>query len=148
MELRVKDLEHFEPRFQQIFSPLLQIFGETKLSPGLRDFADRNEEERLAHKFYGKEAQVIRAILRLRDLGEFSPTIGRITDEINTAQKKYHNMHPRRVGSIVRGLGLRTRRKNTGFIIEPTIEEIENLANNYGIDCNLLNDNVPEYIWL
>jgi energy-coupling factor transporter ATP-binding protein EcfA2 len=147
-ELRVKDLKHFEPRFQQIFSPLLQIFGETKLSPGLRDFADRNNEERLAHRFYGKEAQVIRAILRLRNLGDISPTIGKITDEINTSQKKQLNMHPRRVGSIVRGLGLRTRRKNTGFIIEPTIQELEIHANNFGIDCNLSNDNGPEYIWL
>ncbi len=140
-----------EPRLQEILLPLKAIAqGDTALEATLDEFIRGMQEELEEDRRNSLPALVLEAILSIReDEGELSAKA--ITERLNQGDLvKEHMEHPeqgispRRVGAIVRGLGLRTRQATTSrrAIIQWDNHRIAILCRRYGF---LIPQNNPSH---
>jgi hypothetical protein len=142
---------NLEPRLQEILLPLKAIAqGDTALEATLDEFITGMQAELNEDRRNSLPALVLEAILSIREEGgELSATA--ITERLNEGDLvKEHLEHPergispRRVGAIVKSLGLRTRQATTSrrAIIQWDNHRIAILCRRYGF---LIPQNNPSH---
>ena len=127
-----------EPRLAQIFVPLLSVIEDAGARQALRQVAREYHRELVADRGMDIEAQILEII---RELQESSYGLGLSIKEIATRFIEQHGedferkITPHWVGHIVRRkLGLKTERKETGYIISSAEgPKLSRLFEKYGI---------------
>ena len=128
---RVDGLEEYEPRLKEIIRPLSLILGETSISDNMKHFLDEENDNRIADRWDGHEGKVGQAIL-INNNNNHHPTVGEITREVNRSITNGYKLTDRKVGQIIKGLGIPKRRTNSGIVIEPREDQLKSLERRYG----------------
>lgn len=120
---RILGLEKYNGRFRDVFSPLFQVTGETNignLKPFIQEASDTLEEN-----LYLSEDKCV-AIVTLRGIQD-KGLVGCL-DISRTLTSQYGlQMHPRRIGSVLRTIGIKTRKTSAANVVDNTPENIEKL---------------------
>lgn len=131
----IPGLEKYEPRLCELLAPLILVTGDNKMTEDIERIANQINLDRRAINSLGIEGKVAQSICALCD-GEYTPTVGDIANHANATRIGQAPTSPRRIGSIIRGFGIETRRTANGFVINPNINQLQSLARRYGIDID------------
>jgi len=124
-------------RLNDIAAPLWQIIK--LVSPScchiFEDFVRECHESRREGKASTIEAEVIKALLELKDEVEDGKIeVDRITDKVNDERKDFHKESARYIGKVLRRLGFQPSRKHASkrrYYYD--VELLDNLAVEYGL---------------
>lgn len=134
-----------EPRFNQIFVPLMSIVSDEKLRAELRDVARSYHEELLLDRGMDVEGQVLQAIrYRFSASGNAPVSMKDVTEEFlrRYGQEYDRLVTPKWIGSIVRRrLQIRTQKSHGVFVIPITeAAKLQLLYERYGISGDFGDD--------
>jgi len=126
-----------EPRLAQVFVPLLSTIDDPEARQALRQVAREYHRELVADRGMDIEAQVLEIIQNLQKEGEAALSIKEIANRFidRHGEDFERKITPHWIGQIVRRkLGLKTERKEIGYVISPTEgPKLARLLEKYGI---------------
>lgn len=136
-----------EPRLNQVAVPIMSLIEEEhvikEFQQQLCEYNDNMKSDRSLDEGY----QVIVAVVRLREQGNWEPTVKQISDQVNQDQEGDPDwLTPKRVGVILRRcLNLKTKRTRYGFILlRDNTKKVDWLIDRMGIEVmepvNIVND--------
>lgn len=137
-----------EPRFNQIFVPLLSIIGDARARAELKELAARYHRELIADRGMDTEAHVLEVI---RDALESAPEGQVAIKDIASWFADRHGedydrkITPKWIGNVVRRkLQLKTQKSHGVFVIAPTEKpKLERLYEKYGVTTGPAADQAP-----
>lgn len=133
-EDKISGLDSAEPRLAEIIKPLLQILGEGELSAEMKSYIEQDTDERRNNLALGDDGMVVEALFDAWPTnGGTRPYVGEIAERVNARRKYDYLLSDRKVGAIIRKVGLKTERTGPGFVVVATIDQLESLARRYGI---------------
>lgn len=134
-DVLIDDIDNYEPRMAEIVLPLFQTTGEKNIPAEIKEYLDGQNEDRLALLGLNDEGIFAEVILTLFEENDGkNPTIKNVTRLGNQRREPQYPLNERKVGDIIRGLGLRTHRTGMGFIVQATPNQLERIAKRYGIN--------------
>ena len=129
--LRVHGLENYEPRLAEILTPLFQVVNETKLPETTKAFIDQSNEDRAAELGMSDEGMVACAILTMLSKLDKNIFIKDIAEEANKHRNGLYTLSDRKVGEIIKGLGIRKVRMGAGICIRISPAQEQQLVKRY-----------------
>lgn len=137
-----------EPRLNQIIYPLSSVIDDKEIMEKLKKYIKNYNQELITDRGLTIEATILRIIIVLIRNNNFDITVQKITTIYNSDEaKEDKNLSAKRIGGILRKkLGLKTERRNMGYIldIEHAKNEIPNICKKYGFSDEEVNKvNLP-----
>ena len=107
-----------EPRLAQIMTPLLSIIEDEAVRAEICKLAREYNQDFTEERNMSFDAEILGAILQCFENGLIKPTIKEIADKYNQPYSNDRDkILPRRMGSIIRRLKLKSTRENHGYVL-------------------------------
>ncbi|MDX1418196.1 MAG: hypothetical protein R3293_28610, partial [Candidatus Promineifilaceae bacterium] len=130
----VLGMSEYEPRLVEVLSPLLMTTHSDQLGDNLKVVADWHNESLKTFRDMGDEGAVVKVLLDHYSRFSNPPKVIDLSIMITADYPFAFRVNPRRVGSILRGLGFEPRRGGGGnYIVPATEQQLEELALRYEI---------------
>jgi len=127
---RMECLKHYEYRLQEILMPLLIVTGENTLPEEVRQFGDEIRDMLIDERINSDQGFVFRALAELDHIGKAEVSPGEVSSLLAT---KGIIMDSRKIGNVLRILGLKGRRVNRGMVYTIERKKLQDQASRYGI---------------
>lgn len=126
------DNPNIEPRDYEMIAPLVFVTNSHIAQETIIRYLEHRKQENEARIGLEIEGRVISKIAEMYD--DKKPiTIKELTKYLIDDKIVPNYTNEKYVGNVVRGLGLRVRRRNTGFIIDERKEKINDIGKRYGL---------------
>jgi hypothetical protein len=132
----IENVDRYGPRFVELLTPLIASAMENELTDELEEFALQQYEDQKAHISLGDEGILVEVILSLSSLDKPPPTVKEIAQEVNKRRGRQYPLTPKKLGGMIRGLGLQTHRIKKGYVLIHNPAQLMMLSRRYGIQWN------------
>lgn len=127
---RMECISSFEGRLQEILMPLLLVTGETSLPDEIKEYAEEIADLAREDRLHSDEGLVLSVLVELNRIGKIEVSPGEVNSLLAA---KGITMPPRKIGSVLRILGLKGRRVNRGMIYVMDKKRLQAQAKLFGI---------------
>ncbi len=127
-------VENIEDRVNQIFLPLLSVIDDENVRSSMEKFIWDYNQELIKERGMTLEAEVVEVIVEMIGEGNTEPSIKEIAERYNNKYEvsEKSKIKPRKVGNIVRKMGIETKRGSDGYYhICNDTEKVEKLKRKY-----------------
>lgn len=130
--LIIPDLNRYDPRLIETILPLLQVTSETTIPEEVKDFMDKERDNRLFLLSMDDNYQILMEIIEY-DGPTSTFTVGEIAKRVNKKRERQYQLSERYVGARIGAMGIDKDKKHNGYIIIRNPLKIKQLATRYGL---------------
>jgi len=127
-------LRHLDPRLTQIGTPLYAVSEDEKFREQLIDYMGNSAQE---VKSESLQALVLKAIKRLTKDGERILAVKAVAAacrQVSMDDEEYLDISPKKAGFLLRSLGFKLERKNTGTVFPVKPDRLKEMCERYGVN--------------